>query len=255
MDKITDYNLTEAASQILDDIIDEYRDNLLKEAYLNSLYERKDNKEISSNDIYYAKEIIEQNAFKTRRSNDKRTRMYRIMILSGVLYAILGGVLYFVQNYSFDIHKDMGLIIAVVGVAISFMSLFFYKVFSPNHKTEMMTKSNRYTIDHPSSYSFMLIGDSFDVVKLWAQIERIGRKLMEMDNQDYDNNKGITPLIVYLRTIFTDPEDRIKLKNTLFARNEIAHGKSKYTTDEITEIINTEKYFIEKLEELLENKN
>ena len=107
MDGILYDSLTKSAKNALDDILNEYRDNLLEEAYLNSNTDSgNENKEISVKDVYNAKEIIERNYKNTHFRINKRKRMLCLYAILGVIYIMIGAIIFLVQNYSFDIQKD-----------------------------------------------------------------------------------------------------------------------------------------------------
>ncbi len=80
MDKI--YNsLTKSAKYVLDDILNEYQDNLLGETYMASFHLESGEREISVKDIYYAKEIIEQSNKNVFLRMNKRMQVFCIFAL------------------------------------------------------------------------------------------------------------------------------------------------------------------------------
>ena len=92
--------------------------------------------------------------------------------------------------------------------------------------------------------------DNFMVVRLWTQIERLGQKMMRLDNFETDRT-NVSSVIAYLNTILTETGDRVKLKDILQTRNEIVHSTTEHSKAKIEEIIATENLFIEKLEKML----
>ncbi len=239
MDKIYD-SLTKSAKYALDDILNEYRDNLLGEAYMTSSNKESEKREISVKDIYYAKEKIERSNKNDFLRINKRKRLYSLFALSGIVYTMIGVLIFFVQNSSFDIHKDLGSLLSLMGLFITITSYFLYKLYDQNENY-----SNKELNSMRSYYV-----DDFMVVRLWTQIEQLGQKMMRSDNYEIDRT-NVSSVIAYLNTIFTEDGDKIKLKDILQTRNEIVHGVTEHSKAKIEEIIATEYLFIEKLEKIL----
>lgn len=239
MDNI--YNsLTKSAKYALDDILNEYRDNLLGEAYMISSNNESGKKEISVKDIFYAKKIIERNNKNVLLRINKRKRLYSLLALSGIVYTMIGVLIFFLQNSSFDIDKDMGPLISLTGLFITIISYLMYKFFEQNENysnKELNTMRSYYV-------------DGFMVVRLWTQIEKLGQEMMRIDNFETDRT-NVSSVIAYLNTIFTEAGDKIKLKDILQTRNEIVHGVTEHSKAKIEEIVATENLFIEKLEKML----
>ena len=242
MDKIYD-SLTESAKYALDDILNEYRDNLLGEAYMTSTNNDSGKKEISVKDIYYAKEIIERSNKDVLFRINKRKRLYSLFALSGIVYTMIGALIFFVQNSSFDLHKDLGPLLSLMGLFVTIFSYILYKFYDQNENY-----SNK-ELNIIRSYYV----DDFMVVRLWTQIEQLGQKMMRLDNFEVDRT-NVSSVIAYLNTILTEAGDRIKLKDILQTRNEIVHGVTEHSKAKIEEIIATENLFIEKLEKILAEK-
>lgn len=242
MDKIYD-SLTKSAKYALDDILNEYRDNLLGEAYMTSTNNDSGKKEISVKDIYYAKEIIERSNKNVLFRINKRKRLYSLFALSGIVYTMIGALIFFVQNSSFDLHKDLGPLLSLMGLFVTIFSYILYKFYDQNEDY-----SNK-ELNIIRSYYV----DDFIVVRLWTQIEQLGQKIMRLDNFEVDRT-NVSSVIAYLNTILTETGDRIKLKDILQTRNEIVHGVTEHSKAKIEEIIATENLFIEKLEKILAEK-
>lgn len=242
MDKIYD-NLTKSAKYALDDILNEYRDNLLGEAYMTSINNDSGKKEISVKDIYYAKEMIERSNKDVLFRINKRKRLYSLFALSGIVYTMIGALIFFVQNSSFDLHKDLGPLLSLMGLFVTIFSYILYKFYDQNENY-----SNKELNTIRSYYV-----DDFMVVRLWTQIEQLGQKMMRLDNFEVDRT-NVSSVIAYLNTILTEAGDRIKLKDILQTRNEIVHGVTEHSKAKIEEIIATENLFIEKLEKILAEK-
>lgn len=242
MDKIYD-SLTKSAKYALDDILNEYRDNLLGEAYMTSINNDSGKKEISVKDIYYAKEIIERSNKDVLFRINKRKRLYSLFALSGIVYTMIGALIFFVQNSSFDLHKDLGPLLSLMGLFVTIFSYILYKFYDQNENY-----SNK-ELNIIRSYYV----DDFMVVRLWTQIEQLGQKMMRLDNFEVDRT-NVSSVIAYLNTILTEAGDRIKLKDILQTRNEIVHGVTEHSKAKIEEIIATENLFIEKLEKMLVEK-
>lgn len=242
MDGILYDSLTKSAKNALDDILNEYRDNLLEEAYQNSSNtdSGNENKEISVKDVYNAQEIIERNYKNTHSRINKRKRMLFSFAFSGAIYIMIGAIIFLVQNYSFDIQKGIGPFISLMGFFLTVFSVFLYKLndMKENDRKKGLTIMRNYYVD------------DFMVVRLWTQIERLGQKMMRLDNFETDRS-NVSSVIAYLNSILTETGDRIKLKDILQTRNEIAHSTTKHSKAKIEEIIATENLFIERLEKML----
>ena len=242
MDKIYD-SLTKSAKYALDDILNEYRDNLLGEAYMSSTNNDSGKKEISVKDIYYAKEIIERSNKNVLFRINKRKRLYSLFALSGIVYTMIGALIFFVQNSSFDMDKDLGPLLSLMGLFITVVSYILYKLYDQkeNYSNKEFNFMRSYHVD------------DFMVVRLWTQIEQLGQKMMRLDNYEVDRT-NVSSVIAYLNTILTEAGDGIKLKDILQTRNEIVHGVTEHSKAKIEEIIATENLFIEKLEKILAEK-
>ena len=242
MDKLYD-SLTKSAKYALDDILNEYRDNLLGEAYMTSTNNDSGKKEISVKDIYCAKELIERSNKNEFFRINKRKRLYSIFALSGIVYTMIGTFTFIVQNSSFDLEKDLGLLLSLMGLFVTIVSYILYKLYDQNE--------NYRNKDFNVIRSYYV--DDFMVVRLWTQIEQLGQKMMRLDNYEV-NRTNVSSVIAYLNTILTEAGDRIKLKDILQTRNEIVHGVSEHSKAKIEENIATENLFIEKLEKILAEK-
>ena len=89
-------------------------------------------KEISAKDIYYAKEIIERSNKNVLFRINKRKRLYSLFALSGILYTMIGALIFFVQNSSFDLHKDLGPLLSLMGLFVTIFSYILYKFYDQN---------------------------------------------------------------------------------------------------------------------------
>ncbi len=237
-------SLTESAKYALSEILNEYRDNLLGEAYMTSTNDDSGKKKISVKDIYYAKEIIERNNKNVLFRINKRRRLYSLCALSGIFYIMIGAFIFFVQNSSFDIRKDLGQFLSLIGLFTTIISYMMYKLYDLN---ENYCNKELYIM---RSYHV----DDFMVVRLWTQIEQLVQKMMSLDNSEI-NRTNVSSVFEYLNMILTETGDRIKLKDILQTRNAIVHGVTEHSKAKIEEIIATENLFIEKLEKMLAEKD
>ena len=215
MDKINE-SMTNSAKYALDDILHEYRENLLEEAYMYSSSDKHGNKEISLKDIYYAKDRIERSLINNQPQQNKKKRFYYILALSGIMYSMIGAIIFIIQNSVFDIQKDLGIILSVVGLFITIYSYILYKL---KDQSENNQYKELYLLRHHHV-------DDFLVVKLWAQIEKLGLQLMSIDNYEAER-RNITSIISYLNLIFETPGDNIKLKEIKRKKEKLSFGNHK----------------------------
>lgn len=238
MDNTIYNSLSESAKIALNDVVNEYKDYILEEAFDYSKTKNK-NYTVWVNDIIEAKTRVDKNTselyFKNRLN--KKKRIYLTTFLAGVIYAFLGFFIYFIntKGIKFDDTNGFAILLGFIGLITSLFSLVFF-IFS----NKMITSN----VDR-FSFQYNYTEKYFIVVKLWNQIEQMGRKLMYLDNDDINN---ISSVIDYLYQN-SKPNDAIKIKEILLMRNNIVHNPNiKLSNAKIEEIIAMEYSIIEELD-------
>lgn len=230
-------NLNLSARYAAEDITREYQEKLIEEAFCIS-----ENNDISVKNLFIAKERIEQKNYSLRIN--KRKKFFFLMAGAGFLYTLAGLLLYMYQNLSFNIDKDLGLLIATLGFFVSLVSILFYKI---------VDYSKVYNASDYQSKGF--VNDSYyndKVIKLWSNIENLGHNLMKLD--DYTTSDNLSSVIDYLNAILRQSNEFIDLKKILQIRNSIIHGKIELSKNELDEILSAEYDIIGRLEFMLEKK-
>lgn len=156
MDKLTYSKLTESAKIALDETKQEIADKILEKAYRNALSKKTAEKEISLSDIIEAKEEILYKRTEATKQDSKRRRLSLMLSMSGALYAVFGIVFYLYQNKSFDTTKDLGLIIAAIGIMMSIVAFYYTQLIS-RKKFKVIEKDTQTERDY----------SEFEIVRRW----------------------------------------------------------------------------------------
>lgn len=160
-----------------------------------------------------------------------------MLSMTGALYAVFGILFYLYQNKSFDTTKDLGLIIAALGILISIVT-FYYSQLISRRKVELL-KDNT-VIERDNS--------EFEIVRRWQTIEKLGTDLMLRDGISDDRAKSFNFIIKYLSDKLFDNSKTDELRKLLIARNQVVHSGITMTKVEIEAMISTADDIIDKLE-------
>lgn len=232
------YNkLTDSAKTALEETTREFTEMIIDKAFQNANKKNTADKEISLTDIIEAKEEILYKRSELYKQESKKRRMTLMLSMTGALYSIFGILFYLYQNKSFDSTKDMGLIIAALGILISILA-FYYSQLITRQKVELL-KNNK-VIERDNS--------EFEIVRRWQMIEKLGTKLMLRDGISDDRAKSFNFIIKYLSDRLFDNSKTDELRKLLLARNQVVHGGSSMTKVEIEEMIRTADQIIDELE-------
>jgi hypothetical protein len=232
--------LTDATKLALDETIQEVRDNILEKAYKNAVAKNTADKEISLRDLIEAKEEILYKRDVIQDKVYKRKRIISLLSTSGALYAVFGIVFYLIQNKSFDIVKDLGLVIAAIGILVSVLAFYLNQLIS-NRKFKVIQNESSFERDN----------SEFEIVRRWKIIENLGTDLMKKNNIPNDKIKSINFLLSYLSMVITDSEKAKDLQEILIVRNNILHNGLNLNRAEIEKFINKADLIIEELEKNL----
>jgi len=237
MDNNTYNKLTESAKIALEETSKEVIEMIIEKAYQKANFRNTADKEISLRDIIEAKEEI---LFKRLELNNKESRKKRLTLMlsmTGALYSILGILFYLYQNKNFDSTKDLGLIIAALGILISIIT-FYYSQLLTKRKVEII-KDNTITEKDNSE---------FEIVRRWQTIEKIGTDLMLKDGISDNKARSFNYILNYLSEKLHDNSKTDSLKKLLMARNQVVHSGNNLTKLQIEEMIETADQIIDELE-------
>ncbi|MGX5689447.1 hypothetical protein [Arcticibacter tournemirensis] len=232
------YNkLTASAKSSLEETVNEITEMILEKAYRNATLNNTAEKEISLRDIIEAKEEILYKKNASKASESKKKRLSMLMSMTGALYAVFGVFIYLYQNKSLDVTKDLGLIIAALGILVSIIS-FYYTQLLTTRKVELI-KDNTIIERNDSE---------FEIVRRWQIIEKLGTELMLKDGLSDNQARSFNSILSFLSERLTDISKIESLKKLLLARNQIVHSGITLTKIEIDEMINAADEIIDELE-------
>jgi hypothetical protein len=231
--------LTPSAKEELDKITSEFREMLFERAF--SIANERDtaSKEISLRDILEAQQFLRQVNSRSNRIEEKKSRFFTLITISAIIYAIGGIIIYLVINKNFSFEKDLGLIIAIVGVLLalfSMLGLLFTKKFN---NSSLFNSEKR--IEKTE--------DNFELVRRWQKIEELSKKLMTESDE-----KGSTPNSVGFQIRFLshkiakDETEFLKIRELLQIRNKILHENYNISPKEFNQFIRFADELIERLE-------
>lgn len=242
MDNLTYSKLTESARIALEETKQEIADKILDKAFRNAVSKNTAEKEISLGDILEAKEEILYQKDKIKKDDSRKKRLSLMLSMSGALYAVFGIVFYLYQNKSFDTTKDLGLIIAAIGIMISIVA-FYYTQLASRRKIEIReadTKTQR-------NYS------EFEIVRKWQVIEKMGSEIMINEGVSDNKSRSINFIIKFLSESILDNSKSMYLQQVLASRNDVVHGGLKLSEFEIENLIKKANLIIEDLEKRLKS--
>ena len=229
--------LTESAKTALDETVKEVADKIVEKAYKNASFNSTADKEISLRDIIEAKEDILYKKNEIRTVDSKKKRLTLMLSMTGAVYAVVGILLYLYQNKSFDMTKDLGLIVAALGILISIIA-FYYTQLLTKRKVELI-KDNT-VIERETS--------DFEIVRRWQVIEKLGTDLMLKEGFSDKRAKSINFIFDYLSEKLSNTLNEVKLKKILLARNQIVHNGITMSKEEVEKILKTADEIIDELE-------
>ncbi|ALM20535.1 hypothetical protein AAT17_04425 [Nonlabens sp. MIC269] len=237
MDKLTYNKLTESARIALDETTQEIADKILDKAYRNAVSKNTAEKEISLSDIIEAKEEILYKRTEITKQDSRRKRLSLMLSMSGALYAVFGIVFYLYQNKSFDTTKDLGLIIAAIGIMMSVVAFYYTQLIS-RKKIKVIEKD----VQTERDYS------EFEVVRRWQAIEKLGSELMRKEGISDNKSRSINFIIQFLSDSILDKDYSMYLRQVLMARNDVVHGGLKLSRFELENLTKKADLIIGELE-------
>jgi|GEM_PF-2937290 len=239
MDKIIYNKLTESARVAIDETSKEVTEMILEKAYQNASIKNTADKEISLRDIIEAKEEILYKRTELINIESRKKRFTLMLSMTGALYSVFGILFYLFQNKNFNTTKDLGLIIAALGILISIIA-FYYSQLTAKRKVEII-RDNKITEKD---------GTEFEIVRRWQTIEKLGTELMIKEGISDNKARSFNNILNYLSEKLHDNSKTYNLKKLLMARNKVVHSGENLTKHEIEEMINTADLIIDEIEKL-----
>ena len=165
MDNIQN-KLTDAAKSALNQSVQEITELILEKAKQNACSHKTED-EISLHDVLKAKQEILSNKHSENTKEYRKRRMYLMISMVGMVYAVFGIMFYIYQNNTYDITKDIGLIIAALGTMMAIIGFIYVQVTNTKNR-EIIVRTNM--ADNNSS--------EFEIVRKWRTIEQLSTTLM-----------------------------------------------------------------------------
>lgn len=226
------YNkLTDSARIGLSDITEDITNSILEQAFEISLTSEAEGREISLNDIMEAKRKLFSQKIEEKQAKQKR--WYSVLIMAGTLYAILGILFYLYSNKGFDLLSNLGLVIAIIGVMISFFAMFI----------------SQYTLKRNNTYIDNQIPD-FEIIKKWQLIERLSSEIMLKEGISETRSHSISYILSFLSEKIEDKSKLKDLQELLKARNEIVHKGIKLSRLEKKSLVEKADSIIKEIERI-----
>lgn len=232
-----EYILTKSAKEELETYLAQEKERILNEAYQKASVTLENIEEISLRDILEATDKSRYEVDKLKKTEYRRKRMSMLLALSGVMYALVGILMYLYQNSKFDIQQDLGLLIAAVGILVTFMAFFYNQLSLIRSRRELVKRSQ-------SDYSSLT---DFSIVERWSAIEKLTRQIIEKETSE--NPKSFNQILKYLdsRKMFSESEYH-DFRNLLMTRNKILHESINISDSKRKDLIELADQLIDKLE-------
>ena len=230
------YNkLTESAKTAFSDILTEYEDRILHEAYSIAAQNQPEVVEISLSDILSArKKVLSQSksgvvSNLVSSSAEYRKQFYLFMITSTFILYIVGVLIYYlVVRYKIDFQKDFGLTVATTSAVLATYMAILMQAFKLRKKVVDSKKYETETLDK-------VFLNSWDKIAYFGRLlhgnlssQLIGDKYSEEDKEKFKDVRTYVDLI----NISLDSGLQERFKDVLRIRNILVHGDSESVTRE-----------------------
>ena len=150
--------------------------------------------------------------------------MYLMISMVGMVYAVFGIMFYIYQNNTYDITKDIGLIITALGTMMAIIGFIYVQVTNTKNR-EIIVRTNM--ADNNSS--------EFEIVRKWRTIEQLSTTLMLKEGISNDRAKSINFIVEFLSRQLANTINILDLKELLIARNNIVHKGKTFSKSELEE--------------------
>ena len=215
--------LTDAAKSALNRSVQEITELILEKAKQNACSHKTED-EISLHDILKAKQEILSNQHSGITKEYRKRRMYLMISMVGMVYAVFGIMFFIYQNNTYDITKDIGLVIATLGTMMAIIGFIYVQITNTKNR-EIMVRTN--IADNNSS--------EFEIVRRWRTIEQLSTTLMLKDGISSDRAKSINFIVEFLSRQLDNTISILDLKELLIARNNIVHKGKTFSKSELEE--------------------
>lgn len=222
MDNIQN-KLTDAAKSALNQSVQEITELILEKAKQNACSHKTED-EISLHDVLKAKQEILSNKHSEITKEYRKRRMYLMISMVGMVYAVFGIMFYIYQNNTYDITKDIGLIIAALGTMMAIIGFIYVQITNTKNR-EIIVRTNM--TDNNSS--------EFEIVRKWRTIEQLSTTLMLKEGISNDRAKSINFIVEFLSRQLANTINILDLKELLIARNNIVHKGKTFSKSELEE--------------------
>lgn len=226
MDKRIYEKMTDSAKSALEQTVHELTETILEKAYQKASLNNTADKEISLRDIIEAKEELLSPKSKEIKQEYRKRRMSLMLSMVGFAYAVFGILFYIYQNNNYDITKDIGLIIAAIGIMISMMAFFYTQLFTAKNRGLLIDK----TISERNNFEY-------EIVRKWQEIEKLGTELMLKEGVSDNRAKSINFIVEFLSKELSNTISTEKFKKLLITRNELVHKGIVLSKNEIEEML------------------
>lgn len=226
MDKNIYNKLTESAKSALEQSVQEFTEAILEKAYQSANFNNTADKEISLRDIIEAKEEILSPKQKEIKLEYRKRRISLMLSMTGVVYAVFGILYYIFQNNNYDITKDLGLIIAAIGIMLSIVAFFYTQLLTIRNRGLLINR----TISERNNFEY-------EIVRKWQEIEKLGTELMLKEGISDNRAKSINFIVEFLSRELSNTISTNKFKKLLITRNELVHKGIVLSKNEIEEML------------------
>ncbi len=229
--------LTSAARRALDELVEDYRNQVLLGAIQAASSVTGEVQEISIRDILSG---MTRSRIKTNIYLNREERLAQIGLFAGIVYAILGfGFVIFQGNLLVSPSQLIGYSVGFAGIILSMFSYFYPKLRRPRYSTQA----------EESQYGLPVTNLSLLFIQQWQRIELTARNIIALRSGESSANKPISLLVEELRQNGDLNSDEEKtLRELLDFRNRIIHGGFNPRLDTITSITRRAEKLLAKLE-------
>ncbi len=232
--------LTPSAQEALNDTMQELHLMLINKANSIAHKGQTADKEISLRDILEAKESLFKAKIERENGYYKRKRLMTMLTLTSALYALVGIVLYMYQNQDLIDQKNLGLLIAFLGIILTFLGFVYNQILSRRYEEKQLESETEYR----SSES------DFEIIKRWQIIEKLGSNLMRQKGYSSNESKSINDILKFLSLELRSDKLYLEMRELLSVRNKILHEGYELSRNEKQSYLDKADNIIELLETL-----
>lgn len=234
------YNrLSVSAKNTLDEYLEELKYDILKQA--ESETNTKGNNEIRLKEIISAIKKVGQQDDSSSFVVAKKRRMYMILSMTGLLYAVFGMAYYLYSSGKLDIKENIGMVMTILGLIITVIAFLFSQFAS----LRGLKEKTRYV-----SKKINIDDKNIELFKRWQLIESLSKAILVKSNVP-DKDIKFKDILQYLNENFAkDVNEKQNIQELLGARNKIAHEGYISSTSELERMIEYSDKVINELDKL-----